>query len=78
MSLHHKFDGKFLLKDLGLDGFKELLAAEKTAVPFDSFPIDADAYPKIKVSNLEVPAVEITDAKNLSSGNLPTWCHRNN
>jgi sulfite reductase (ferredoxin) len=54
---------KFLLKDLGLDGFKELLAAEKTAVPFDSFPIDADAYPKIKVSNLEVPAVEIPDAK---------------
>ncbi|WP_339664644.1 HEPN domain-containing protein [Maribacter arcticus] len=54
---------KFLLKDLGLDGFKELLAAEKTAVPFDSFPIDADAYPKIKISNLEVPAVEITDAK---------------
>ncbi|MEH6620572.1 nitrite reductase [Maribacter arcticus] len=54
---------KFLLKDLGLDGFKELLAAEKTAVPFDSFPIDADAYPKIKVSNLEVPSVEITDAK---------------
>jgi sulfite reductase (ferredoxin) len=54
---------KFLLKDLGLDGFKELLAAEKTAVPFDSFPIDADAYPKIKVSNLEVPSVEIIDAK---------------
>ncbi|MEH6748385.1 MAG: nitrite reductase [Maribacter arcticus] len=54
---------KFLLKDLGLDGFKELLAAEKTSVPFDSFPIDADAYPKIKVSNLEVPSVEITDAK---------------
>jgi sulfite reductase (ferredoxin) len=54
---------KFLLKDLGLDGFKELLAKEKTAVPFDSFPIDADAYPKIKVSNLEVPTLEITDTK---------------
>ncbi|WP_339653116.1 nitrite reductase [uncultured Maribacter sp.] len=54
---------KFLLKDLGLDGFKELLAAEKTAVPFDSFPIDADAYPKIKVSTLVVPNVEIADAK---------------
>lgn len=54
---------KFLLKDLGLDGFKELLAAEKTAVPFDSFQIDADSYPKIKVSDLEVPAVEIIDAK---------------
>ncbi len=52
---------KFLLKDLGLDGFKELLAAEKTAVPFESFPIDAETYPKIKVSNEEAPEVEITD-----------------
>jgi len=54
---------KFLLKDLGLDGFKELLAAEKTAVPFDSFPIDSEAYPKVEVSELEVPAVEISDVK---------------
>lgn len=54
---------KFLLKDLGLDGFKELLAAEKTAVPFDTFPIDLEAYPKVKVSELEVPAVEISDVK---------------
>lgn len=52
---------KFLLKDLGLDGFKELLAAEKTAVPFDSFPIDVEAYPKIHVSNQPAPKVEITD-----------------
>ncbi len=54
---------KFLLKDLGLDGFKELLAAEKTAVPFDTFPIDPEDYPKIKVSDLKVPAVEIEDSK---------------
>ena len=52
---------KFLLKDLGLDGFKELLATEKTAVPFDSFPIDAEAYPKINVSNENSPEVEISD-----------------
>ncbi len=52
---------KFLLKDLGLDGFKELLAAEKTAVPFDSFPIDAEAYPKINVSNETAPEVEIAN-----------------
>ena len=52
---------KFLLKDLGLDGFKELLAAEKTAVPFDSFAIDAEAYPKIKVSNETAPEVEISN-----------------
>ena len=54
---------KFLLKDLGLDGFKELLAAEKTAVPFDSFPINPEEYPKIKVSELKVPAVEIENQK---------------
>ncbi|WP_405383848.1 HEPN domain-containing protein [Maribacter sp. LLG6340-A2] len=54
---------KFLLKDLGLDGFKELLAAEKTAVPFDSFPIDPEAYPKVEVSELEAPAVEVSDVK---------------
>ncbi|APQ16621.1 HEPN domain-containing protein [Maribacter hydrothermalis] len=54
---------KFLLKDLGLDGFKELLAAEKTAVPFDTFPIDPEDYPKTKVSDLKVPAVEIADSK---------------
>lgn len=54
---------KFLLKDLGLDGFKELLAAEKTAVPFDTFPINPEEYPKTKVSDLKVPAVEIADSK---------------
>lgn len=54
---------KFLLKDLGLDGFKELLAAEKTAVPFDTFPIDTEEYPETKVSDLKVPAVEIEDSK---------------
>ncbi|MGO4920586.1 nitrite reductase [Maribacter spongiicola] len=54
---------KFLLKDLGLDGFKELLAAEKTAVPFDTFPINPEEYPKIKVSQLEVPKVEISNQK---------------
>jgi sulfite reductase (ferredoxin) len=54
---------KFLLKDLGLNGFKELLAAEKTAVPFETFPIDPEEYPKIKVSALKVPVVEIVDQK---------------
>ena len=61
---------KFLLKDLGLDGFKELLAAEKTAVPFDTFPINPEDYPKTKVSDLKVPAVEITDAKEFEQWKL--------
>ena len=61
---------KFLLKDLGLDGFKELLASEKTAVPFDTFPINPEDYPKTKVSDLKVPAVEITDAKEFEQWKL--------
>ncbi|HDZ07132.1 hypothetical protein LCGC14_0166320 [marine sediment metagenome] len=61
---------KFLLKDLGLDGFKKLLASEKTAVPFDTFPINPEDYPKTKVSDLKVPAVEITDAKEFEQWKL--------
>ena len=35
---------KFLVKDLGLDAFLELVEQEKTALPFSSFPIDATSY----------------------------------
>jgi len=52
---------KFLLKDLGLDGFKDLLAEEQKAIPIKSFPIDAESYPQIKVAENEIPLVEIND-----------------
>ncbi|WP_149277253.1 HEPN domain-containing protein [Pareuzebyella sediminis] len=52
---------KFLIKDIGLDGFKELLAEEQKAVPQESYPIDADAYPKIKVADTDFPQVEVDD-----------------
>ncbi|MFS4494914.1 nitrite reductase [Maribacter sp. 2308TA10-17] len=52
---------KFLLKDLGLDGFKDLLAEEQKAVPHKTFPIDAESYPKIKVAENEIPNVEINN-----------------
>ena len=54
---------KFLLKDIGLDGFKELLDAQQTAIPFQSFSIDADAYPKTVVADAEIPAITIEDTK---------------
>ncbi|WP_291869244.1 nitrite reductase [Maribacter sp.] len=54
---------KFLLKDIGLDGFKELLEQEQKAVPVQSFKIDADAYPAYKIANVEAPAVEIANQK---------------
>ncbi len=52
---------KFLLKDIGLDGFKLLLQAEQKAVPLKSIPIDALAYPKIRVDHKDVPEVRIKD-----------------
>ncbi|SHJ46174.1 HEPN domain-containing protein [Pseudozobellia thermophila] len=52
---------KFLIKDIGLDGFKALLAEEQKAVPYQSYPIDAEAYPKVEVAQVEVPQVEIAD-----------------
>jgi sulfite reductase (ferredoxin) len=52
---------KFLLKDIGLDGFKELLQVEQKAVPHISYPIDAQTYPKTVVSEKPVPEVVIED-----------------
>ena len=52
---------KFLLKDLGLDGFKALLEEEQIAVPMKSFPIDAEAYPKPQIAQVTVPNVVIED-----------------
>lgn len=54
---------KFLLKDLGLDGFKALLEEEQTAVPMTSFPIDAESYPKPQIAQVDVPNVVIEDQK---------------
>ena len=52
---------KFLLKDLGLDGFKELLEEEQTAIPHQTYPINIEDYPKVKVAEVETPEVSIED-----------------
>ncbi|MFT0716304.1 HEPN domain-containing protein [Flagellimonas lutimaris] len=52
---------KFLLKDLGLDGFKELLEKEQTAIPHKTYPINFEDYPKVKVAEVEMPEVSIED-----------------
>ncbi|AYN66839.1 HEPN domain-containing protein [Euzebyella marina] len=52
---------KFLIKDVGLDGFKELLEAEQKAVPHQSYPIDAEAYPQVKIADAQPKEVEIED-----------------
>ncbi|MDC6365800.1 MULTISPECIES: HEPN domain-containing protein [Flavobacteriaceae] len=50
---------KFLLKDIGLDGFKKLLEEEQLAIPHQTYPIDFLSYPEPKVANVEVPNVEL-------------------
>src|SRR5690606_2091190 len=53
---------KFLLQNIGLAKFKELMEAEEVAVPFNSYPIDADAYPVAKPVDLtSIPQVEVVD-----------------
>ncbi len=52
---------KFLLKDLGLDGFKELLEEEQLAVPHQTYPINIADYPEVKVAEVETPEVSIAD-----------------
>ncbi|MFV0566091.1 MAG: HEPN domain-containing protein [Flavobacteriaceae bacterium] len=51
---------KFLLQNIGLEKFKELLEAERPAVPFTTYPIDAEAYPKtIPVTIETIPEATI-------------------
>lgn len=50
---------KFLLKDIGLEGFKQLLEEEREAVPHDLHPINFGNYPKITIAQAEAPKVSI-------------------
>ncbi len=52
---------KFLLKDMGLDAFKELISKEQEAIEFKSVAIDADAFEVSKAVSVEAPQVEIKD-----------------
>ncbi|WP_370478655.1 HEPN domain-containing protein [Tamlana flava] len=55
---------KFLIKDIGLEAFKELVTAEQHAVEFKSVAIDADSYEASKPINLKsIPSVKIKDVK---------------
>ena len=52
---------KFLIKDIGLDAFKELVEAEQNAIEFKTVAIDADAFQYSKPVSVEAPQVEIKD-----------------
>jgi sulfite reductase (ferredoxin) len=50
---------KFLLKDIGLDAFRDLIAQEQKAIALKSVPIDADAYVSSVPVSVEAPEVTI-------------------
>ncbi|MGB5821094.1 MAG: nitrite reductase [Saonia sp.] len=50
---------KFLVKDVGLEGFKKLLEEVQAAVPHTSYPIDFEGYPKVKIAQVVKPEVAI-------------------
>ncbi|MDO7135452.1 HEPN domain-containing protein [Algibacter lectus] len=52
---------KFLLKDIGLEAFKALIAEEQKAIEFKTVAIDADAYVASQPVSVEAPQVEIKD-----------------
>ena len=52
---------KFLLKDIGLDGFKQLLEDEQGAILHKSFAIDTHSYPKVKIAQAPSVPVVIKD-----------------
>ncbi|MEO0572264.1 MAG: HEPN domain-containing protein [Bacteroidota bacterium] len=52
---------KFLLKKIGLDTFKELLDAERKAIPIQSYPIDFNDYPKVAIAKATPQKVIIKD-----------------
>ncbi len=58
---------KFLLKDIGLEAFKELIEQEQEAIEFKTVAIDASTYTPSKPVSVEVPKVTI---KNQEAFNL--------
>ena len=49
---------KFLLKDIGLEGFKVLLEEERLAVPIQTYPIDFENYPNPQLAGQTSAFVE--------------------
>ncbi len=52
---------KFLLKNIGLEAFKELLEQEYKAIEHKVYPIDHEAYPVPVISENQAPATTIED-----------------
>ncbi|OMP31535.1 HEPN domain-containing protein [Mangrovimonas sp. DI 80] len=52
---------KFLVKDIGLEAFKQLVDEEQAAIEYKSVPIDTNSYPISKPVEVAIPNVELVD-----------------
>ncbi|ARV16335.1 HEPN domain-containing protein [Polaribacter sp. SA4-12] len=52
---------KFLLKDIGLEAFRNLIEEEQNAIEFKTVAIDAESYVASTPVSIEAPEVEIKD-----------------
>lgn len=52
---------KFLVKDIGLEAFRELVEAEQKAISEDTVPIDVSSYPATVPVTVKAPEVIIDD-----------------
>ncbi len=50
---------KYLIKDIGIEAFKNLISDEQKAILLKTIPIDADSYISSKPTNYKVNSVEI-------------------
>lgn len=59
---------KFLIKEIGLDGFTQLVKEEQKALAYQEYPIDVLAFNQdIHIPNYEVEGVEINDKEAYSN-----------
>ncbi|WP_027393074.1 HEPN domain-containing protein [Aquimarina latercula] len=54
---------KFLVKDIGVEAFKELVEAEQQAIAQKTVSIDAEAYVASIPASVEIPEVEVKNQK---------------
>ena len=54
---------KFLIKDIGVEAFKELVETEQNAIEFKSVAIDFESYVPSKPVSIKTPKVNIKDKK---------------
>ena len=58
---------KFLVKEIGLDAFSQLVEEEQKALSYKTFKIDTSEFEKeIKIPAIEIPSVKIEDEKEFS------------